>query len=58
MKKYMSKTIKLCRRGCCPTIEKIEEDKYLVKDDFDGEVILKRDEIEIMYASLEELDIE
>lgn len=54
----MSKTIKLCRRGCCPTIEKIEEDKYLVKDDFDGEVILKRDEIEIMYASLEELDIE
>lgn len=55
----MSKTIKLCRRGsCCPTIEKIEKDKYLVKDDFDGEVILERDEIEIMFASLGSLDTE
>lgn len=54
----MSETIKLCRRGCCPTIKKIDENKYLVKDDYEGKVILKRDEIEIMYASLERLDTE
>ena len=50
------KEIKLCRRGgCCPTVEKIEEDTYLIKDDYDGEVKLKKENIDILYESLSEL---
>ena len=52
----MNRKINLCGgRRCCPTIEKLEEDLYIIKDDYDGEVRLKKDEIEIMYASLSEL---
>jgi len=52
----MSEVIKLCRRArCCPTIEKLEEDMYIVKDDYDGEVRLTKENIELMHASLSEL---
>jgi len=52
----MKKIIKLCGgRRCCPTIEKVSDEEYEIKDDYGGLVKLKKDEIEIMYASLSEL---
>lgn len=50
------KKINLCRRGgCCPTIEKMEEGTFIIEDDYGGKVILKKDEIDILYASISEL---
>ena len=49
----MNKT-KLCRRGCCPTLEKaIDNDAlYIVRDDDGGEVHLTKENIEIMYNTV------
>ena len=47
--------INLCRRGCCPTVTKIDEDKYEIKDDNDNVVLLTKENIEILYASMMEL---
>lgn len=46
--------IKLCRTGCCPTLEKaIDNDAlYIVRDDDGGEVHLTKENIEIMYNSI------
>jgi hypothetical protein len=51
----MSK-IKLCRSGCCPTLEKaIDNDVlYIVRDDDGGVVHLTRENIEILYNSIKE----
>jgi len=47
-----NKPIKMCTRGsCCPTIEfdeSGENTNAIIKDDFDGEVILSVDELELM----------
>ncbi len=54
--KKMSEVMNLCRRSkCCPTMERLEEDKYMIKDDFDGEVILTEENIQIMYEGLKKL---
>jgi len=32
--------ITLCgRKGCCPTIERQEDKRVIIKDDYDGEVV-------------------
>ena len=48
--------IKLCRTGCCPTLEKaIDNDVlYIIRDDDDGEVHLTKENIKIMYDNIKE----
>ena len=44
--------IMLCGRPgkCCPTVEKIEEDLFVIRDDYDGMVKLTNEQIELLYA--------
>ena len=47
------RTINLCGRPnrCCPMAYEIEQDKYLIVDDDENEVILTRGNIEVLYKN-------
>ena len=49
----MGEIIKLCGKssGCCPTIEMLDDDNFIVKDDYDGKVKLTKEEIRILYEA-------
>jgi len=48
--------IVLCGRGkCCPTIEKKEEN-FVIRDDYDGKVVLTKEQLNLLRnADLEKL---
>lgn len=49
----MSNIINLCGRPgkCCPTIEKLKNGTYRIKDDFKGTVILTNVEMSMLFTA-------
>lgn len=49
-------TIKLCRQGsCCPIVEKVGENEFTVKDDYEGSVKLTGEEINDLFEAYKKL---
>lgn len=57
MKNLSDTKILLCRRGsCCPVVEKMENDKFSIKDDYSGEVTLTSDEVGMLFEAVQKLN--
>lgn len=40
---------KMCaNKSCCPVIQEIEKDKFTITDDYDGKVVLTKDELTLL----------
>ena len=46
------KSIILCRRGCCPVLSDNEDGTWKINDDFGGEVILTKEQLEFLQACI------
>lgn len=48
----MNEKIVLCRHknrgGCCPTLEHVKEDEYILKDDNGVKILLSKENIDIL----------
>lgn len=45
MKVLENNSVKLCKAGsCCVRIDKVEENRYEMFDDYDGKVVLTKEE--------------
>jgi len=51
----MNEKISICRRGCCPTIERVDGNVFVIKDDYGGSVVLTHEQIDVLHASKEVL---
>jgi hypothetical protein len=50
-------TVKLCRPGsCCPIVEKINNDEFIISDDYNGKVRLTKGEVEMLNDVIEQLN--
>lgn len=46
---------KMCAaRSCCPQIEQVEDDKFIITDDYNGKVQLSKDELVLLQKYLTE----
>jgi hypothetical protein len=49
----------LCRgKGCCPNLQKIEEDKVLITDDDGNKMVLSKEQALMIPEAIEKLDDE
>lgn len=40
---------KMCaNKSCCPVLEEVEKDKFMIKDDYDGKVVLTKEELTLL----------
>jgi hypothetical protein len=57
-KKMNNEVIMLCRHrrsgGCCPTLQKIEADKYQIEDDSGGTVLLNKENLELICEAMKD----
>lgn len=49
-------SVRLCRQGsCCPTIEK-QDENFVIKDDFNGEVKLTKEEFIMLREAVQHFE--
>lgn len=48
-------TYKMCSKGsCCPVLSEIDNDKFTITDDYEGEVVLTKEELLLLKNFLNE----
>lgn len=49
--------IKLCcKKGSCPIVERVSDDKFTIVDDFDGKVQITKDQMTILKKVIEHFE--
>lgn len=49
--------IMLCRPGsCCPIIEKVSDEEYNITDDYNGKVVITKDQLKMLKDAIEHFD--
>lgn len=55
-----SERIVLCKRNssCCPTIDRVNPDTFIISDDYNGKVQLTKDQFEMLKDAYDTFEVE
>jgi hypothetical protein len=49
-------SVRLCRQGCCPVVEKVSEDEFSITDDYQGKVKITKEQLSILKEAIKHFE--